>query len=153
MKYRTARPNLIVQELMAATPEAAKALWRYCFDLDLMTCTETLSRPVDDPLPWMLADPRRLQRTVRDGLWVRLVDAAEAMELRRYAQSGSLVLEVRDELCPWNDGTFRLEWSAEGATCRASSSSPDLALSVCRFGIGIHGSGELQHPCPGRPGG
>ena len=130
VKYRTARPNLIVQELMAATPEAAKALWRYCFDLDLMTCTETLSRPVDDPLPWMLADPRKLERSVRDGLWVRLVDAAEALELRRYAQSGSLVLEVRDELCPWNDGTFRLEGSTEGAECRASSSSPDLALSV-----------------------
>ena len=65
-----------------------------------------------------------------DGLWVRLVDAAEALELRRYAQSGSLVLEVRDELCPWNDGRFQLEGSAEGAECRASSSSPDLALAV-----------------------
>ena len=130
VKYRTARPNLIVQELMAVTPEAVKALWRYCFDLDLMTCTEALSRPVDDPLPWMLADPRRLQRTVRDGLWVRLIDAGEALGMRRYAQNGSLVLEVRDELCPWNDGRFRLEGFPEGATCRASTSSPDLAVAV-----------------------
>ena len=88
VKYRTARPNLIVQELMAATPEAAKALWRYCFDLDLMTSVEAANRPIDDPLPWLLADPRRLERTVRDGIWVRLIDVAAALELRRYAQSG-----------------------------------------------------------------
>ena len=130
VKYRTARPNLIVQELMAATTEAAKALWRFCFDMDLMTCTEALNRPVDDPLPWILADSRRLQRSVRDGLWVRLIDVGAALELRRYTHSGSLVLEVRDELCPWNDGRFRLEGSAEGAACRASTSSPDLALAV-----------------------
>lgn len=140
VKYRTARPNLIVQELMAATPEAVKALWRHCFDLDLMTCTEALSRPVDDPLPWLLADPRRLERTVRDGLWVRLIDVGEALGMRRYAQSGGLVLEVRDELCPWNDGRFRLEGSADGAECRASGDSADLALGVADLASAFMGA-------------
>ena len=61
---------------------------------------------------------------------MRLVDVGGALKLRRYMQSGRLVLEVRDELCPWNEGRFELEGSPEGATCRASNSSPDLALAV-----------------------
>ena len=92
--------------------------------------TEAIKRPVDDPLPWILADPRRLQRSTRDGVWVRLIDVSAALELRRYMQSDRLVLEVRDELCSWNEGRFDLEGSFEGATCRTSSSSPDLALAV-----------------------
>ena len=128
--YRTSGTTLVVNELMAATEEANAALWRFCFDVDLMNCTEALRRPVDDPLPWMLADPRRLQRSTRDGMWVRLVDVSASLKLRRYGQGGRLVLEVRDELCPWNEGRFELEGSSEGAECRASSSSPDLVLAV-----------------------
>ena len=128
--YRINGSTLVVNELMAATTEANTALWRFCFDTDLMSSTEALKRPVDDPLPWMLADPRRLQRSTRDGMWLRLIDVGASLELRRYMQSDSLVLEVRDELCPWNEGRFELEGSAEGATCRVSSSSPDLVLAV-----------------------
>ena len=128
--YRISGTTLVVNELMAATEEANTALWRFCFDVDLITCTEALKRPVDDPLPWMLADPRRLQRSTRDGMWVRLIDVSASLKLRRYLQSDRLVLEVRDEVCPWNDGRFELEGSSEGATCRASSSSPDLVLAV-----------------------
>ena len=128
--YRTTRPTLVVNELMAATKEANTALWRFCFDTDLITCTEALKRPVDDPLPWMLADPRRLQRSTRDGMWLRLIDVAASLKLRRYMQADRLVLEVRDDLCPWNEGRFELEGSPEGATCLASSSSPDLVLAV-----------------------
>jgi len=128
--YRTARPTLFVNELMAATGEANTALWRFCFDMDLMTSTEALKRPVDDPMPWMLADPRRLQRSTRDGMWLRLIDVCASLKLRGYMQSNRLVLEVRDELCPWNEGRFELEGSSEGATCRPTGASPDLALAV-----------------------
>ena len=128
--YRTTGTTLIVNELMAATKEANCALWRFCFDLDRVTSTEALKRPVDDPLPWMLADPRRLQRSTRDGLWLRLIDVGAALMLRKYMDSDRLVLEVRDELCPWNEGRFELEGSAEGATCRNTSGSPDLVIAV-----------------------
>jgi len=128
--YRTSGTTLTVNELMATTEEAGTALWRFCFDIDRIERTKALKRPVDDPLPWMLADPRRLQRSSRDGLWVRLVDVRQSLELRRYSQSDRLVLEVRDELCPWNEGRFELNGSLEGATCQVSDSSPDLVLPV-----------------------
>ena len=128
--YRSTRTTLVINELMAATQEATAALWRFCFDVDRMSTTEALKRPVDDPLPWMLADPRRLQRSTRDGVWVRIVDARAALELRRYLREDRLVLEVKDDTCPWNEGRFELESSPEGASCRVSSKSPDLLLNV-----------------------
>ena len=128
--YRITSTNLCVNELMATTTEAMTALWRFCFDVDRTSTTEALKRPVDDPLPWVLADPRRLQRSTRDGVWVRVVDVAAALNLRRYMEPGKLVIEVKDDLCPWNEGRFELEGSPEGAECRASSSSPDLVLSI-----------------------
>ncbi len=129
-KYRTSGTTLVVNELMAITEEANAALWRFCFEVDLVTITEADRRPVDDPLPWMLADPRRLHRTTRDGMWLRLVDVAAALKNRHYMESGGLVLDVRDDLCTWNEGRFELEGSSKGATCRRSNSSPDLVLSV-----------------------
>ena len=78
----------------------------------------------------MLADPRRLQRSTRDGMWLRLIDVCASLQLRDYLQSDSLVLEVRDELCPWNEGRFELEGSSEGATCRPTGASSDLVLAV-----------------------
>ena len=128
--YRSNRPTIMVTELMATTREATAALWRFCFDLDLMSNTEAIKRPMDDPLPWMLLDPRRLQRTVRDGVWLRVVDARAALEQRNYAEAGRLTLEVRDDLCDWNNGQFELEGSADGATCRATDSSPDLSVAI-----------------------
>ncbi len=128
--YRIVGTNLCVNELMAVTNDANAALWRFCFDVDRMSSTEALKRPVDDPLPWLLADPRRLQRSTRDGVWVRVVDVAVALNLRSYIQSGRLVLEVKDDLCPWNSGRFELEGSPEGGECKASNASPDLAISV-----------------------
>ena len=101
-RYRTNEGTVTVQELMAVTQEAVAALWRFCFDTDLVNRAEAERRPVDDPLPWMLADPRRLHRSTRDGLWLRLVDVAAALAQRRYAEEGRLVIEVKDDVCPWN---------------------------------------------------
>lgn len=138
--YRITGSTLVVNELMAATTEANTALWRFCFDVDLISCAEALKRPVDDPLPCMLADPRRLQRSIRDGMWLRLIDVSAALKLRRYMQSDRLVLEVRDGLCPWNEGRFNLEASSEGATCGTTSSSADLVLGVSALASGYLGT-------------
>jgi len=59
-----------------------------------------------------------------------VVDARAALEQRNYAEAGRLTLEVRDDLCDWNNGRFELEGSADGATCRATDSSPDLSVAI-----------------------
>ena len=122
--------TLRVDELYAATDNAYGSLWRYCLHVDLVSSIRAMARVVDEPLPWMLADPRRLERSVRDQMWLRLVDVRAALSSRRYMQSGRVVLEVQDTFCPWNDGRIELEGGPAGAECHPTQASLDLSLSA-----------------------
>ena len=132
--YRLDGRTVRIIDLMAGTDAAHAALWRFCFGIDLRTTIECDDRPVDDPLPWMLADPRRLQRAPRDGMWLRILDVQKALEARTYAREGRIILEVRDEFCPWNDGRYVLEGGADGASCAPTNDEPDIALSAADLG-------------------
>jgi predicted acetyltransferase len=130
--------------LVGLVPEAEAALWRYLFDMDLAGTIKLAGRPVDDPLRWRLADPRRLRTTdVGDHLWVRLLDVPGALAARRYAVDDALVLEVTDALRPRNQGRFRLESGPDGAACEPTSAAPDLALDVTDLGAAYLGGTRL----------
>jgi predicted acetyltransferase len=144
--WSSAEPSstLRVRELMAESPEAYAALWRFCLDVDLIAKIEAWPRPEDEPLVYLLADPRRLHRKVFDGLWIRLVDAPVALARRRYATEGTLVLDVRDAFCPWNEGRYELEGGPEGAQCRPTGREPDLVLDAADLGASYLGGTRLQ---------
>jgi predicted acetyltransferase len=119
-----------VVECVTATDAAHDALWRFLFDHDLSRTITAGHRPVDDPLPHMLADPRRLTRRPRDATWLRLVDVRAALEARGYASEGALVLDVRDDFCAWNSARLRLETGASAGQVTPTSEDPDLALAA-----------------------
>jgi predicted acetyltransferase len=62
-----------------------------------------------------------------------------ALGARRYRVAGSLVLEVRDHFCPWNDGRYRVEGGPDGASCTTTDAEPDLALSASELGAAYLG--------------
>ncbi len=130
VRYNIENNGVVVDALIAATPSAHASLWRFCFDIDLTWEVKARMRPVDDPLPWMLAEPRRLSRRSYDGLWIRLVDAPAALAARSYDTSGRLVIEVSDPFCPWNEGRYELEAGPDGASCSRTSKSPDFAITA-----------------------
>ena len=133
-----------VRMLVGLTREAEAALWRYVFDLDLAGTVQLYGRPVDDPVRWRLADPRRLRVTdLGDHLWLRLLDLPGALAARRYAVADALVLEVTDALRPRNQGRFRLDGGPDGATCEPASAAPDLALDVADLGAAYLGGASL----------
>jgi len=128
--HRSVR-QLDVQRLLAATPEAHEALWRYVFGVDLVERVHARNRSTGDALPWMLADQRRLERSVYDMIWLRLVDVPRALEARTYSAPGRLVIEVADPFCTWNEGTYALESDASGAArCTPADEAPQLSLGV-----------------------
>lgn len=136
--------TLRIQELIAASDGAYKALWQYLFGVDLIATIETHHRPVDEPLLWMLADPRRLIRRPYDALWARIVDVAPALEGRRYSAEGRIGFDVRDRFCSWNEGRYELVAGPNGATCRRSDAEPDIALDVADLGAVYLGGARLQ---------
>jgi predicted acetyltransferase len=125
-----------VIELFGIDVAAEKSLWQFVFGIDLTTTIDHWNQPVDDPLRWWLEQPRRLERKIEDGIWLRVVDVAAALAGRIYSCPGSLLLNVRDEHCPWNNGVWHLEVNDDRtARCRSSNAEPQLELSPDALGM------------------
>lgn len=136
--------KLKIGELVPTTDAAHAALWRYCFDIDLTWNVSCNVIPVDDPLWWMLADPRRLKRTRYDAIWLRIVDVPAALTAREYASAGRLVIEVVDEFCPWAGGRFELDADETGAACKATRQAPDVVMGASELATGYLGGGNFR---------
>jgi len=119
-----------VLDLLAATPAAHLDLWRYLLDIDLMSRVESWNNAVDDPILLAAAEPRKLEMTLGDALWLRIVDLPPALAARRYRGDGRVVLEVADEFCPWNDGRWSLTVEAGIPYVEPTTDSADLACDV-----------------------
>ena len=142
--------TLNVREMVATDAEASAALAADLLSRDLTTEFRLRGRPVDDPLLYQLADPRRARPRLKDALWVRIIDVPGALARRRYSAPADVVLEVRDDLLPANAGRWRLttvEAAPDGgglsATCVASSSAPDVLLDVTQLGAAYLGGTTL----------
>jgi predicted acetyltransferase len=132
----SATSRLVVREALGRTPRATAAIWRFLFDVDWMAVVEASLVPPDHPLFLLLASPRRARYRVADALWVRVVDVPAALSGRAYGEGGPLVLEVRDAVCEWNDGRWRLE----GGSCDRTDENPDLVLDVSALGSAYLGA-------------
>ena len=128
--YQIKDRTVTVHQFVSCTDAAYTALWKYCLDIDLTTTIEARRRPTDEPLLWMLHDPRKLKRETYDRTWLRLIDVPKALASRTYAQDDRIVFRVHDQFCPWNDATYELAGSPNGAECKPTAKSPDLVLSV-----------------------
>jgi predicted acetyltransferase len=116
-----------VHDLWAANDEAWAALWRFVLRIDLVDEVVGEYRPLDEPVEWLLADPRALATIdIADETWLRLVDVPATLAARTYRAAEPVVIEVRDRFLPDNDGTYRV--TPDGA---ARTDAPaDLRLDV-----------------------
>jgi predicted acetyltransferase len=119
-----------VIEAIAHDGRPTAELWRFLLDIDWAARITAWLLPVDHQLFHLLATPRRMRFRVGDGLWVRLVDVGAALSARDYATDGSVVFEVVDPFCPWNDGRWKLE-DQEATRTRAAA---DLRCDVTALG-------------------
>jgi predicted acetyltransferase len=157
--YRVERParysehgTVIVDHLIARTDAAYLTLWAYLADLDLTDCVIASGRPEHEPLRFALADSRQLVVTgVHDHLWIRLIDLPAALSGRRYAVDGSVVLDVADPFCPWNEGRWLLAGGPDGAQCRpaagagAGAGDLGLRLDIATLGSLFLGGASVSH--------
>ena len=122
--------ELRIVEALAATPTAERDLWGYLLSIDWKATVTASLLPPDHALFFLLATPRRLRYRMGDGLWVRLVDVGAALSGRQYSEDGSVVFDVHDDFCPWNEG----RWKLEGGEASRTDADADIALSAQALG-------------------
>ncbi|HEX7611976.1 MAG TPA: GNAT family N-acetyltransferase [Candidatus Limnocylindrales bacterium] len=126
--------QLIVDEAIGSTPSGTREIWRYLLSVDLVRTVKTRRLPSDHPLLVLAAEPRRLGATMGDGLWIRILDVAAALQGRKYGIDGHgrgrVTFDLRDEFCSWNAGRWSLEVEDGRALVTRTDTEADLALDA-----------------------
>jgi predicted acetyltransferase len=123
--------EIAVRDLVAANDAAYVSLWLYLFGIDVVDQVHLHMRPIDERLHWLLADGRVMRQTHRlDWMWLRILDVASALSMRRYGCDGSIVIEIVDPDGPtgYAAGRYLLESGPDGAQCRPTTRTADLVI-------------------------
>jgi len=131
--------RIAVHDLVWLSPDAYRAAWELLGNLDLVTRVDWNKAPPDDPLPHLLLEPRKLNQTTVDDLLGRIIDVERALTLRPYTEDGILTFEVRDEICPWNNGCWKLEASSEGSRVSRTTETAQTAMPVSTLAMLMFG--------------
>jgi predicted acetyltransferase len=129
--------------VMHSNAASHAALWNHLLNVDLYDTVSNWRSPVDDGLPWMLADQRQLERKPYDGVWYRMLDTAAALSTRTYMAEDSLVLEVEDSYIPEWRGRFELTGGPDGATCVPTTRAADITIPTASLSTIYLGGAKL----------
>lgn len=133
------RGEVRVVEAFAATTAAERELWRFLHNVDLTVKVDVHAVDPASSLFLNVLDPRALGLRLGDALWLRLVDLDASLRARSYKPGPSLVLEVADELCPWNAGRYRV-----GDDAGRTEDTADLALDTADLAAAYLGAFDFH---------
>lgn len=132
--------RVLIRDLVWLNVDAYRSIWNHFANMDLFANILWMRAPADDPLPYLLLEPRRLQATIRDGLLARIIDVDKALTSRKYQERGELIFEVvNDGLCPWNNGRWKLETSPDKSIIRHTNKSPQLVIPISTLSMLMFG--------------
>lgn len=133
-----AKSQVRVLETCATSAAAERELWRFLFGIDLVVRIQGRHDP-GSPLFLMVVDPRSLMLRVTEGLWLRIVDLDAALIGRTYATDDTVVVEVRDALCPWNAGRWRM-----GSEVGRTDDDAELELDIADLASAYLGAFDFE---------
>lgn len=138
--------DLRIEDFIAVTDTAHAALWRFILSIDLIEDVSYGTMPLDDPLWWMLSDPRKLKRVSYDAIWLRLLDVERALSARTYSEAIDVVFSIEDEFCPWVAGNYRLVADESGkAQCTRTEGPADIVLPAASLATCYFGSAKFSN--------
>lgn len=122
--------TLRVEECLATDLEAHRQIWAFLFGVDLVQHVEIGHLAVDHPLPWWLAERRRLRLVDAMPMYIRLVDVGAALSSRGTRADAAVALDVVDGFCPWNHRRWLLEVDGGRLRCEPIDAPADVRLDV-----------------------
>lgn len=133
-----------IRQLEAETGDALRALWSFAVNHDLVDRVEADIRPVDDPIPDLVADQRAVEVAVHDHGWLRILDVPAALQARRCDGPADVTVRVTDPY-GFADGTWRVRVDASGAAAvEATDAEPALSLGVAELSTAYAGGVPLS---------
>lgn len=132
-----------VIELVTLTTAAYAGLWRFVLGIDAADVV-TFDGAPDEPLQYLLDDPRVANWATVDSMAARVIDLPRALESRRYSAEIDVVLDTVDELLPANNDTFRLVVRDGAATCERTDRPADLRMPIETLGAAYFGGTPLE---------
>ena len=140
-----ANGEVMVIELIAATPVAKASLWSYVTNIDGCPKVKFWNAAVDDDVMMMVREPRRIGATnVYDALWIRVLDVEHALSSRTYEEDGTFIFDIVDSYRPATEGPYRLVVSDGVGTCERTDSPAVLELDVDVLGALYLGGGDAR---------
>ncbi len=137
--------SMVVQDLVALDLDAHLALWEFLRGHDLVKQAKFEHVAEDDPIVDLLLEPRELRRQTGDGMWLRVVDVARALEARGYDEDGTVTLGVRDGFCAWNDGTYRLRVDGGVGRVERVEGGAEVTMPVAALASMLSGFRSATH--------
>ncbi|MFT4184010.1 MAG: GNAT family N-acetyltransferase [Rhizobium sp.] len=135
--FTTLRRTVVVDDLVAHDDEAWRALIGHLFTHDILHRVVFPSRPVDDPLPLLLNNPRALEISgQRDESWIRPLDLEALLSARRYGGTRQVTIAVEDDIFHDNGGI----WSVGPRGAERSSGSPEAHIAIAELTMLIFGA-------------
>lgn len=137
---------LRVLHLVTATADARAALWRFALSYDLVGTVTAELQPLDDPLPWLVADRRAITQTVRDHAWLRILDVPCALARRSLAGPVGVRLEVTDPLGLAGGAWTLLQLGGQGLQVAPlrDGESPQVTMDVGALAAAYLGGVRLE---------
>lgn len=140
--FTSQRRTVIVDELVAHDDEAWRGLIGHLFTQDILHHAIFPSRPVDDPLPLLLQNPRTLEISGhRDESWIRPLDLEALLAARRFGGTRQVAIAVEDDLFPDNSGV----WSIGPNGAARISERPEAHVTIADLATLVFGAQPASH--------
>jgi predicted acetyltransferase len=79
----------------------------------------------------LFSEPSQVKAEINVRGMNRIVDAERVLKLMNYpGESGQVVIEVKDDFCEWNTGTFAVSWKNGKANVARKELTADLSCSI-----------------------
>jgi predicted acetyltransferase len=106
--YEMKNRHMNVQEMIALNEEAKRGLWNFICQHDSMAEKVTIITSLDDPLPYLLQEPRITQE-IYPYFMARIVDLEKFLKAYPFVKTErTLFLHVYDEFATWNSAIYQI---------------------------------------------
>ena len=132
---------LAVRELHTLTVPATESLLAVAGSFDMVTPSIRFRTSGTDPMHWTIPAAGWSVTAVRPYM-LRIVDLATAVRQRGWpvGLTASVDIDVDDQVCPWNSGRHRLEWS--GGEVRLRPGGPG-GIAIDPRGLALLMAGDV----------